>query len=320
MTDATLSRRVSERGASHAPEAFRSLLLPLDFSPLSDRVVRRAALLPLANGARLTLLHVVPDSLPARARRRAERDARRALAVERRALAKALPRGVVVEETVSVGVPASEIAARAGAVEAELVVMGRGGGGGLREVFLGSTAERVIRRGQLPVLAVRLPARTRYQRPGLALDLDQGPDEVLGLLLRLIPPPRPRLTIVHAYDVPYRGLVYSGLAEEDAEEYREEYGRKALDELTRRLAAARERSGAQGQEAPSWLIRVRYGDPRSVIRQFVKKERTDLLALATHGYRGIAHAMLGTVAGDVLRQVACDVLVVPPQRENAGTT
>ena len=29
------------------------------------------------------------------------------------------------------------------------------------------------------------------------------------------------------------------------------------------------------------------------------------------GRSGIAHVLLGTVAGDVLREVACDVLVVP---------
>lgn len=36
--------------------------------------------------------------------------------------------------------------------------------------------------------------------------------------------------------------------------------------------------------------------------------------LGTHGYSGVAHVLLGTVAGDVLREVACDVLVVPGLR------
>ena len=58
---------------------FRSLLVPLDLSPASARVVRRAGLLPLAPGAKLTLLHVVPRALPRAARLRAEADARKAL-------------------------------------------------------------------------------------------------------------------------------------------------------------------------------------------------------------------------------------------------
>ena len=63
---------------------------------------------------------------------------------------------------------------------------------------------------------------------------------------------------------------------------------------------------------PNFETYVRYGDPRSVIKAAVKKLDTDLLVLGTHAYSGVAHVFLGTVAGDVLRDVRCDVLVVPP--------
>jgi nucleotide-binding universal stress UspA family protein len=319
MIDDKKNRGVSPKRVSYAPEALRSLLVPLDLSALSDRVVGRVTQLPLAQGACVTLLHVVPKTLPPRDQRRAERDAKKMLADERRSLVKAMPKGVAVDGIVRIGAPVSEITACARALEAELVVIGRGGGRGLRDFFLGSTAERVIRRGQLPVLAVRLPARRPYQRPALALDVDRGLDQVLGPLLRLLPPACPRVTIIHAYDVPYRGLVYPSLCEEDAEEDFDQYRQRALDKLTQRLATALARSKVQANESPSWRIRVRLGDPRSVIRKTVTKDHTDLLALATRGNRGVAHALLGTVAGDVLRQVACDVLVVPPRRKTATT-
>lgn len=67
-------------------------------------------------------------------------------------------------------------------------------------------------------------------------------------------------------------------------------------------------------ERPSWRMHVQYGSPRGIIAKLVKKADTDLLALGTHGYSGLAHALLGTVAGDLLRDVDCDVLVVPPPR------
>jgi nucleotide-binding universal stress UspA family protein len=57
---------------------------------------------------------------------------------------------------------------------------------------------------------------------------------------------------------------------------------------------------------------VRYGSARTVIEKAVKQKECDLLVLGTHGFSGVAHVFLGTVAGDVLRQVACDVLVAPP--------
>ena len=68
-----------------------------------------------------------------------------------------------------------------------------------------------------------------------------------------------------------------------------------------------------GDERPLFKTYVRHGDARTVIKAAVKKLDTDLLLLGTHGYTAAAQLFLGTVAGDVLRDVRCDVLVVPPR-------
>jgi len=295
-----------------ARERFRSLLVPVDMTAISDRVLGRVALLPLAEGARVTLLHVVPKSLPVRAQESAQRDARKTLGNEARLLAKALPKGVDVEPLVKVGSAAAEIAKCASSTRAELIVMGRGGSRALRDTFLGSTAERVIRRGQLPVLAVRQAPRAAYIRPAVALDLAPGSVDVLALMLRLIPPPRPRVAMIHAFDTPYQG--YPSLLEDDAEVWRDELGQKAAHHIAKLLAAALARASVSPADAPSWKVHVQCGSARLVIEKVVKKADSDLLVLGTHGYSGIAHVLLGTVAGDVLREVACDVLVVPVRR------
>jgi nucleotide-binding universal stress UspA family protein len=71
---------------------------------------------------------------------------------------------------------------------------------------------------------------------------------------------------------------------------------------------------SHADDVPDFQTVVRYGDARSVIKQEVKKVDADLLLLGTHGHSGVANMFLGTVAGDVLREVRCDVLVVPPRR------
>lgn len=295
----------------------RSLLVPVGLSPASDRVVGRVVLLPLAEGARLTLLHVVPKSMPPRAQRRAEADAKKALAAEATSLARNLPKRASIEAIVKVGTPAVEIASRAATHQAEMIVMGRGGGRALRDVFLGSTAERVIRRGQLPVLVVRLPPRARYRRPALALDLDQAAHAIVDLLLRIVPPPRPSVEVIHAYDIPYQGMIYPSLSEEDAEEYRDDYRDRALREIGKLLVTSLTQAKVASIDAPSWRTHVWCGSPRAVIEKAVKKGDADLLVLGTHGHTGVEHAFLGTVAGDVLRDVTCDVLVVPPRRDGS---
>jgi nucleotide-binding universal stress UspA family protein len=310
--------RVWDRAGRSIPYDFRSLLIPVDLSPATERVVERAALLPLAKNAQLTLLHVVPRLLPREARRLAESDATKALQHAVRNVAAKLPESVKVMPSVKVGVAAAEIARHARSCKAELIVMGRGGGRTLRDIFLGSTAERVIRRSQLPVLVVRLQPHGAYRRPLLALDTDQAAHDVLTLTLRVLPPPRPQIGVVHAYDVPYHGLIYPSLTPDQGKEYRHYYRQKATHEIARALATALADMKASRDDAPSWKSHVRYGSPRTVISDTVAKAGADLLVLGTHGHAGVAHALLGTVAGDVLREVPCDVLVVPPNTQGAG--
>ncbi len=313
MTTRTARRkRTSRARRASGSGALRSLLVPIDLTPSSDRVLGRLSLLPLADDARVTLLHVVPGSLPHRDQRHAERDARQALTVEARQLRETLPGNVQLETRVQVGAAAKGIGACATEVKAELIVMGRGQGRSLRDAFLGSTAERVIRRAQLPVLAVRLPPRAAYRRPAVALDFDEAARHVLRLMLLVLPPPRPRVAVIHAYDTPYGGLIYQSVSQSEAEETKKEFQLQATQELAKRVATALVQEGALDGDESSWKAHVRYGSARHVVAKLVKKLEADLLVLGTHGYSGVAYIFLGTVAGDLLREARCDVLVVPP--------
>jgi nucleotide-binding universal stress UspA family protein len=49
-----------------------------------------------------------------------------------------------------------------------------------------------------------------------------------------------------------------------------------------------------------------------------KRLRCDLIVLATHGRTGLAHAIMGSVAENVLRRAPCPVLTVRPLRFQRG--
>lgn len=304
--------------ARRSPARVSSLLVPIDLTPNSDRVLGRLLLLPLADDARVTILHVVPDSLRASELRDAERDASKALAGEVRHLQKSLPKSVCIQPLVKVGVAVTEISACAQKVKAELIVMGRGGGRVLREAFLGSTAERVVRQARLPVLVVRLAPRHAYGRPAVALDFDRAAHEVVRLLLLVLPPPRPRVSVIHAYDFPYGGLVYPSLAEEEADGEKSELQLEATEKLTRLLAAALAKAKVPPEDAPRWKTHVRYGSPHVVVEKVMRRSETDLLLLGTRGFSRAAYIFLGTIAGDLLREAKCDVLLVPPAGARRG--
>lgn len=276
------------------------VLVAVDLSPGSARVVRRAARLPLAADGHLMLLHVVSHRLPADARAAAERDARRALA----ALARRELAGRSVRTVVASGAVAATLAARARAARAELIVVGRAGARPLRDAFIGSNAERVLRRSRVPVLVVRRAARHAYQRPLLAVDFDHAAGAALDLLPRLLDAPPPAALLVHVDDRPLAGRLYPSVSA------------RADHRAARRRLAGRLAQLVAARPAPAavqWRMLVRFGSPRLTLPPLVAARRIDLLALGTRARAGLAQAFLGTVAGDLLRSVACDVLLVPPR-------
>lgn len=131
------------------------------------------------------------------------------------------------------------------------------------------------------------------------------------MLLMIRPLPR-RIPVVHAYDLPYGGMVYPSLSEDEASGEKSELQVEATARLAKLLAATLTRLGVPAKDAPSWKLHVRYGSPHVVVERVMKRADTDLLLLGSRGFSLAAQVFLGTVAGDLLRDAKCDVLVVPP--------
>jgi K+-sensing histidine kinase KdpD len=57
---------------------------------------------------------------------------------------------------------------------------------------------------------------------------------------------------------------------------------------------------------------ARVGAPARGIVQLASDVRANLIVVGTHGRRGIARAVMGSVAENTVRHAHCPVLVVPP--------
>jgi len=136
--------------APEAPVELRTLLVPIDFSPLSNRALRQAmAMVP--TGGRLHLLHVLdPGRSPA------EDEAARSLQA-------AIPGDAddrlvrVTTEVVTAEDIASGVAQAAARIGADAICMSTHGRTGLAKMLLGSQAEAVLRRVSIPVMLVPMP-------------------------------------------------------------------------------------------------------------------------------------------------------------------
>lgn len=58
---------------------------------------------------------------------------------------------------------------------------------------------------------------------------------------------------------------------------------------------------------------IREGTPWAEIAAAATEEKADLIVVATHGYTGIKHALLGSQAERIVRAGTCSVLVVRPK-------
>jgi nucleotide-binding universal stress UspA family protein len=141
----------------------KKILVPIDFSDDSRKALTYALRFAEQFGATITLLHVVePIVYPAESgfvpvemqtmAASMQTDAKTKLnALARQAIKPPLSG----EALVRTGSPFHEIATLAKKLDMDLIIIGTHGYTGLKHLFLGSTAERVVRYAPCPVLTVR---------------------------------------------------------------------------------------------------------------------------------------------------------------------
>lgn len=291
------------------PNAHRPLkrvVVPTDFSRGAELAFRRALLLPLATNATISIVHVLPAKLPAKLLRAATSDAKRALAALVERGREAVSDRVTVTSELLTGKPFEAIILATRRLRSELIVIGRHGHRPIRDMFIGSTAERVVRKGGRPVLIVHLEPKRPYRRPLIATDLEATSARTFDLALRVMGPDVASVHVTHACHIPFEGLSTPAASQRAHSSYRQSF----VDEATAGVEALLEKYGG-----PKWKALVRVGDPRSVILTDVVQRRSDLLTVGTRGRSGIVKALLGSVAAWVVSAAACDVLVAPPDKD-----
>ena len=160
-----------KRSVSREPEIaslasglkLKRILVPTDFSAPSKKAFRYAAKFAEEFGASLTLLHVVEPIValgdaygwvetPAITDPALQKEASTRLAgLAQKEIGELIP----VKPLVRCGKAYQEIVSVAKEREIDLIIIATHGYTGLKHVFLGSTAERVVRHAPCPVLIVR---------------------------------------------------------------------------------------------------------------------------------------------------------------------
>lgn len=209
------------------------------------------------------------------------------------------------------GAPAfDEICRLAQTIPADLVVMPTHGRTGLKHVFLGSTAERIVQHSSCPVLVTRGNAlqanngsRFRVKTILVPVDFSSCSREGLRYAIAFAKEFGGKIILLHAT---YLGYVYSS-------EGTAIYDIPGLQEAARKTA---ERKMGEFVRAVNFGS-VKYetvfteGSPVLDICAFAKDHDVDLIVTSTHGFTGFTHVLIGSIAEQVVRHAPCSVLVVP---------
>ncbi|MCX7890094.1 MAG: universal stress protein [Rhodobacteraceae bacterium] len=272
-------------------------IVATDLSIRADRALRRAFDLAARNGARLIVLSVVDDSLPAAVADRLAEEARSQLSATCAALGAGCRAGH--ELRVIPGDPLPAIAATALREAPDLLVLGLHRTRPVFDSLRETTMQLLVRAGLCPTLLVRDPAERPYRRILAATDFSPASAAAIRAARALAP--EAMIHAVHAVHVPFAGLVGDSAAYRDA--ILAEAGR-ARDEWLATLGVG-ELAGPVALEP---------GPVGEVLGAAIARLRPDLLALGAHGRGQFAEMVLGSLTGTLLRDPPVDLLVAQPPR------
>ena len=293
------------------------ILCPTDFSVFSGQALRHALALARAFRSRLRVVHVIANIVPgaesvyggapwlltAEDRQRVDEEMRAFVEPLREAR---LDHEIEIRE----GEPWREIAASAREMEADVVVLGTHGRGGLDHLFLGSVAEKLIRKLSCLVLTVSHEEARTWAAPGLisrivcATDFSGMSAEALKVAQALAERHQAAITLLHVVEnMPELSAAHRALVDVDVLQQALERG--ALERLGKAIAAI---------GAPDLKIepRAMVGCVYKEILRTAAEERADLIVIGAQGHGFLEHLFSGSNAQHVIRRATCPVLTVRP--------
>jgi nucleotide-binding universal stress UspA family protein len=286
------------------------ILAATDLSAPSRHAVDRAYRLAAERGWQLTLAHAIAPGLFDELQAMLGGDAPSiadTVAAEARQQLAALnddPRrthGIVADCRVLSGPPLVAIARHADESATDLLVLGARGEGFLRQLMLGSTASRLLRKTHHPVLVVKQPPHETYRRALVAIDFSPAARAALRQVRKLAP--EATLVLLHAVQLPFEGkMQYANVDAEIIRRYRQEAQQEALRKL-------RQVATDEGLAEPATRLLALPGQPARLILEQEQEEDCDLIVVGKHGLNMVEELLLGSTTKHVLGESQGDVLV-----------
>src|SRR5215471_13704735 len=282
----------------------QNIIVPIDFSKMSMQAVQVAKQLARRFGASIRLAHVRPLNYGADfvapfppmvpfSFMPYEQNGERTTLKELKKVASECGISSAKCDVLGGAPPFDEICRLAQTIPADLVVMPTHGRTGLKHVFLGSTAERIVQHSSCPVLVTRenlLQANSRFriQTILVPVDFSKCSREGLRYAITLANEFGAKIILLHST---YIGYIYSA-------EGTTLYDIPGLQKAARKNTECKMRELIRSMDFGAVKFQTAFTDGSPVIDicGFAKEHNVDLIITPTHGFTGFAHVLIGSIA------------------------
>lgn len=285
---------------------FKRIMVPLDGSALSERVLPIAMQLADSFGSTIDLLYVIPTSaedVPEDLATHAEKEAEAYLNGRAESLAEGIDADLVGYR-VEHGYPALEIIEQAESVADTLILMSTHGYSGVQRLLLGSVASKVVQAITTPLLLVPADAKNpsgdlvEFERLIVPLDGSDLAESILPYVVDFCKMMDMELILVRSYHPSFPGTsVRMREVSQIVHDSAENYVKDQMQHLK-----------AQGLEKISY--KILRGLPAEQITDFAIETPNSVTAMCTHGRQGIGRWVLGSVTRAVIQCSEEPVLVI----------
>ena len=292
------------------------VLIAIDFSPASERVLDEAAARPWPQGTLFSVVHVVDVQGFARFPPLLEDAKREGDRLVKAGTEKLSRTGHKAVSEVIMGFPRRAICEYAKEWHAELIMAGSHGHSAIGRFLLGSVAQAVLRTAPCSMEVVRSPSGgpAPSSHPMKILVATDGSDCSVEALQSVAKRPWPDGSVFKVLSVDEL-IVLDGqiagypLASVYPQSLLEELTTQARDRATSAVKTAREileRAGMKVLDDHTMPL----GEPRAVILDTAKDWGADLIVMGSHGRRGMDRFLLGSVSEAVAIHAQCSVEVI----------
>lgn len=270
----------------------KKIIVPVDFSKHSEYALKAAASLARKNNAELIVLNMLEMSDTMLTTSNSDQKEKAMFfykLVEKELhdfLKKEYLDNIKVTPIVKHFKVFSEVNDVADKEKADLVVMGSHGVNGVKEFVLGSNTERVVRYSHIPVLVVKNELEnTAFKKVVFACDFSK---ETIS----------PFLNVINMFNESKINLVYVNLPNERFKSTLEieENVNKFLLEVDGNLDRLKDVHAVSDYTIEEGVL------------NFSKTIKADIIVIPTHGRKGIAHFLQGSVGEDVANHASLPVM------------